>query len=136
MCRQDAKNYEPDISTDLIAHKVIGAAIEVHRVLGPGYQESICEEALCRELQERGLRFERRWQFEVTYKGRPVGEGRVDLLVEGRLIVELKSVDVLAGIHKAQTISYLKATGCQVALLINFNLPVLKDGIKRIVLTQ
>lgn len=132
----NAKKNEPDISTDLIAHKVIGAAIEVHRVLGPGYQESIYEEALCQELKERGLKFERQWCFKVSYKGQTVGEGRVDLLVEGSLLVELKSIDALAGIHKAQTISYLKATGCHVALLINFNMPVLKDGLKRIVLSQ
>lgn len=112
---------------------IIDAAIEVHRILGPGYLESIYEESLSRELSSRGIPFERQKAISVQYKGQVVGENRLDLLVDGKVIVELKSVDNLAPIHKAQVLSYLKTTDCKVALLINFNTTVLKNGVKRIV---
>src|SRR5438105_3108693 len=110
---------------------VIGAAIEVHRVLGPGYLESVYEEALAAEMELRGIPFQKQVAFALSYKGKPVGEGRLDFLVEGCLIVELKAVDMLAAIHTAQALSYLKATGLHLALLINFNVPVLQNGLKR-----
>lgn len=138
MNRQDAKKNdrkEPEEELDQLARDVIGAAIEVHRVLGPGFLESVYEEALGIELKLRGIPFQRQVSLGVEYKGERVGEGRIDLLVKDALIVELKTVDNLAPIHKAQTISYLKATGLKLALLINFNVPVLKDGIKRIILS-
>jgi GxxExxY protein len=115
---------------------VIDAAIEVHRVLGPGYLESVYEEALSAEFALRNILFERQKTLSVKYKGVSVGESRLDFLVESKLIVELKSVDNLAPIHKAQVLSYLKATGYKIALLINFNVVVLKNGIKRVIRTE
>ena len=127
---------EPDQRTDDLARAVIGAAIEVHRQLGPGFLESLYEEALCAELEERQIPFERQKEISVLYKDRKIGVQRVDLLVGKSLIVELKAVETLAEIHKAQVISYLKATQLSLGLLINFNVPVLKDGIQRIVCTN
>lgn len=126
---------EPDSKLDQVAHAVIGVAIEVHRTLGPGFLESVYEEALAVELDLRGIEFRRPVSVAVNYKGRAVGEARFDFLVEDGLIVELKAVDELAPIHQAQVISYLKASGRRLALLINFNVPVLRGGIKRIVLS-
>jgi len=126
---------EPDEDLDRVAHEVIGAAIEVHRILGPGFLESVYEEALCVELRLRAIPFQRQVLLSVVYKGTPIGQGRLDLLVSEKLIVEIKTVETLAAIHKAQAISYLKATGHRLALLINFNTSILKDGIKRIVLS-
>jgi len=119
-----------------MSHAVIGAAIEVHRVLGPGFLEAIYEEALCMELQLRGISFARQQAIAVKYKGKIMGEGRVDLLVGGVLVVELKAVEALAPIHSVQLLSYLRATGHELGLLINFNSSVLRDGIKRIASTK
>ena len=130
-----AESREPDQELDGLAHEVIGAAIEVHRQLGPGLLESAYEEALCIELTLRGIPFVRQPIVTVSYKGRPVGESRLDLLVGGCLIVELKAVEALAPIHSAQVISYLRITGHRLGLVINFNVSMLKDGIKRIVLS-
>lgn len=116
------------------SNRVIGAAIEVHRHLGPGYLESVYEDALAVELGLRSIMFTRQARFGLDYKGHVIGEGRTDFLVEGCLLVELKAVDAFAPIHLAQTISYLKATKYRLALLINFNVPVLKEGVKRVVL--
>jgi GxxExxY protein len=120
--------------TEKLSHDIIGAAIEVHRVLGPGYLEVVYEHALAMELTERSVPFVRQAIIDVEYKGQRIGEGRLDFLVGGVLIVELKATEALAPIHKAQVISYLKATGCRLGLLINFNVPILKEGIKRIAL--
>jgi GxxExxY protein len=127
---------EPSQEVDRLARAVIGAAIEVYRVLGPGFLESVYEDALCVELELRRISFARQQPVAVSYKGHEVGEGRIDLLVGGMLIAELKAVEELAPIHSAQVISYLKMTGYQLGLLINFNVPVLKDGIKRIILSE
>jgi GxxExxY protein len=127
---------EPDEKTDKLAHDVIGGAVEVHRVLGPGYLESVYAEALAIELGIRGIPFERQASLAVDYKGHPVGSGRLDFLVDCLLIVELKAVETLMPIHKAQVILYLKTTRLPLSLLINFNVPVLKDGVKRIVLSS
>jgi GxxExxY protein len=126
---------EPDKRTDELAHAVIGAAIEVHRQLGPGFLESVYEEALCIELAVREVPFERQKEIGVVYKGHQIGRQRIDLLVEQALIVELKTIEEFAEIHKAQVISYLKATGLPLGLLINFNVSVLKNGIQRVVYT-
>jgi len=126
---------EPSKEVDELAYKVIGAAIEVHRVLGPGYLESVYEEALVVELGILGVPFERQKALTIEYKGHELAESRLDLLVGGRLIVELKAVDALAPIHTAQVISYLKALRLPLGLLINFNVPVLKSSIKRVVLS-
>jgi GxxExxY protein len=127
---------EPGEKIDKLAQAVIGAAIEVHRVLGPGYLEGVYEEALTIELKLRGIPFERQKGLSVDYKGHAVGEGRMDLMVDGCLVVELKAVEVLAPIHSAQVISYLKALSLPLGLLINFNVSMLKNGIKRIVLSE
>jgi GxxExxY protein len=126
---------EPNENLDRLAHDVIGAAIEVHRNLAPGFLESVYEEALCIELDLREIPFERQVNHGIDYKGHGVGDGRLDIVVGKRLVVELKAVESLAPIHTAQVISYLKATGCQLALLINFNVSVLKEGIKRVILS-
>jgi len=127
---------EPDKRTDDVARAAIGAAIEVHRVLGPGYLESVYEEALAVELNLRGIPFERQKTVAVNYKGHAVGEGRLDLLVDSRLVVELKAVEALAPIHTAQVMSYLKTMRLPLGLLLNFNVPLLKTGIKRIILSN
>jgi GxxExxY protein len=106
----------------------------VHRALGPGFLESVYEEALAIELAERGIPFSRQHIVGVAYKGRIVGEGKLDFLVSNQLVVELKTVDTLSPIHTAQLLSYLKATQCRIGLVINFNVPILVKGIKRIVL--
>ena len=129
------KRQEPDAELDALARLVIGAAIEVHRQLGPGLLEAVYEEALCIELELRKISFTRQPGVGITYKGRPVGKGKLDLLVGERLIVELKSVERLAPIHSAQMISYLRMTNRVLGLLINFNVPLLKDGIKRVVVS-
>lgn len=119
-----------------LTEAVIGAAIEVHRQLGPGFIESTYHRALEVELELRGIGYQSEEPASLEYKGRPIGEGRLDLLVDGQVVVELKAVDKLASIHQAQVMSYLKATKLQVGLLINFNVEVLRDGIRRIVLTR
>ena len=126
---------EPDARTDAAARELIGAAIEVHRCLGPGFLESIYENALCVELRLRGISFDRQKPAIVEYKGEFVGEGRLDLLVDEVLVVEIKAVKKLIGIHTAQVLSYLKATGLTLGLLINFNSELMRDGIRRVVLT-
>ena len=124
---------EPDRKSDDLAHAVIGAAIEAHRLLGPGFLESVYEEALCVELSDRAILYERQKEISVIYKGRQIGRQRIDLLVGQSLIVELKTVEELAEIHMAQLISYLKAAELTLGLLINFNVPILKNGIQRVV---
>lgn len=124
---------EPSEELDSLARQVIGAAIEVHRILGPGLLESLYEEALCIELGLREIAFVRQPAIDLCYKGCPVGSGRLNLLVGGALVVELKAVEALAAVHSAQMLSYLKTGGYHLGLLINFNVPVLRDGIKRFV---
>jgi GxxExxY protein len=117
-----------------LTERIIAAAIEVHRELGPGLLESAYEECLCRELAGMRLHFERQRELPIKYKGALVdGVYRVDLIIEGSVIIELKSVDALAKIHEAQLLTYMRMSGIGVGLLINFNVPVLKDGIKRFV---
>ncbi|MBI9020895.1 MAG: GxxExxY protein [Verrucomicrobia bacterium] len=127
---------EPSVKADELAKTVIDACIEVHRALGPGYLESVYEEALAKELALRQIPFERQKAIDVNYKGESVGQARLDLLVGGLLVVELKAVESLVPIHTAQVISYLKAGTFQLGLLINFNTTLLKHGIKRIALTH
>lgn len=113
--------------------QVIGAAIEVHKVLGPGLLESAYEESLCRELFLRKMHLKRQVPLPIDYKGVKLDCGyRLDIVVAGKLIVELKACEVLLPIHEAQLLTYLKLTGIKVGLLINFNVPVLKEGIKRL----
>ena len=121
---------------DELSDRVIGAAIEVHRQLGPGLTESLYEAALCHEFDLRTIPYLRQVPADVIYKGKMIGAMRIDLLVDDRLIVELKACDSLTSIHRAQCITYLRITGKTIALLINFNVGILKDGIKRVVLSS
>ena len=119
---------------DNLAYSVIGAAVEVHRLLGAGYPEAIYAKALGFELELRGIAFACEVPVQVTYKGRYAGEGRIDILVADALVVELKTVETLLPIHTSQLLSYLKTTNLRLGLLINFNTTKLKDGgIKRFV---
>ncbi len=117
---------------DKLTELIIAAAIEVHRILDPGLLESIYEEALCPELALRGLSVKRQVEIDVTYKGKVIKGQRIDILVEGQVVVELKSVSSLPEVALAQTLSYLKATDLKRSLLINFGEKRLVDGIKRI----
>jgi GxxExxY protein len=119
---------------DPLTHRIIGAAIEVHRVLGPGLLESAYEECLCRELALCDLPFERQVPLPVVYKGTHLDCGyRMDIVVARSVVLEIKSVDGLAPIHDAQLLTYLKLSGLRTGLLLNFNVTVLKDGMKRLV---
>ena len=114
---------------------IIGAAIEVHRHLGPGFLESAYEECLDWELQERGFKVGRQLRVPLTYKGATLEANyRLDLLVDETVIVDVKAIDRLAEVHTAQLLTYLRHTDLEVGLLINFNSPLLRDGIKRVVL--
>lgn len=117
---------------DKLSGNIIGAAIEVHRTLGPGLLESIYEEALCHELDLQGIHFQRQVPVAVSYKGKEISGQVLDLLVESEVVVELKAVRVLPDVAVAQTLSYLKATGLKRALLINFGEKRLVSGIKRL----
>jgi GxxExxY protein len=131
-----ARNVPPGEEWDEVSEKVIGAAIEVHRKVGPGLAENMYEEALAHEFDLRQIKYTRQVPVSVEYKGKVIGQARLDFLVEGRLIVELKACESLNPVHRAQCICYLRATGHRVALLINFNVAILKDGAKRIVLSS
>jgi GxxExxY protein len=124
-----------DEKIEVLANKTIGAALEVHRILGPGYLENVYEGALVRKLVLRQIPFESQKALAINYKGHSIGEGRLDLLIDKILIIELKAVENLIPIHNAQLLSYLKITGLQLGLLINFNVTSLRNGIKRIILT-
>lgn len=118
-----------------ITHEVIGAAIEVHKELGPGLLESVYEECFARELQLRNLRIDRQKGVPVVYKDVKLECGcRIDLLVEGRIVVELKAVEGFAPVHEAIILTYLRLSGHKLGLLINFNVTVLKNGIRRFVI--
>ena len=118
-----------------LTDQIIGSAIEVHKHWGPGLYEDIYERSLCHELKLREVGFEQQVQLPLLYKGERVGDDlRLDLVVEKKVVVELKAVKTLEPIHEAQLLTYMKLTGCRVGLLINFNVPILRDGIKRMVL--
>ena len=127
---------EPSKETDEIAHKLIGALIEVHRKLGPGFIEKIYEEAVCLELKKRDIAYERQVVVNVFYDGSIIGEGRIDLLIEKKIILELKAVESISPVHQAQIMSYLRMTNLELGLLVNFNVAVLKNGIKRVVFSK
>jgi GxxExxY protein len=117
-----------------IARKVVGAALEVHRVLGPGLLESAYQACLARELKLRGLSFRQEAAINVEYKGLTVESAyRADFLVYNRVIVELKTVDNLLPVHRAQLLTYLKWSGLKLGLLVNFNSKLLKQGLQRVV---
>jgi GxxExxY protein len=113
--------------------EVIGAAIEVHKALGPGLLESAYDECLCHELRLRGIQFERQVELPIEYKGTKLNCGyRMDVVADDQVILELKSCEALHPIHEAQLLTYLRLTGRKVGLLINFNVPILREGIKRL----
>jgi len=130
------KSYEPiDESTEAIASKAIEAAFRVHRELGPGLLESVYESCLCYELEQLGLAFERQKTVPICYKGQEFNEAfRVDVMVEGRVILEIKSVTNLLPICEAQLLTYMRLTSCRLGFVLNFNVVQLKDGIVRRVL--
>ena len=131
-----ARMSEVDPEMDRLTEAIIGAAIEVHRELGPGLTENLCEEALCHELDLRGIAYKRQVPVAVTYKAKRIGDNRIDLIVEDRVIVELKSCESLNNVHRAQLICYLRIKKLKVGLLINFNVAMLRDGVKRVVLSN
>jgi len=119
---------------NLLTQRIIGLAIEVHRNLGPGLLEPIYLAALCIELDDAGLKYECQVRVPAYYKGRLLGEYRIDLIVEDSVIVEVKSVERMNPVFEAQLLTYLRVTEKRVGLLINFNSRLVKDGVKRLVL--
>ena len=126
------EEMEGDPELNRITNLIIGAAIAVHKELGPGYDEQTYENALAIEFGVRGIRFERQYLVGIFYRGQKVGERRLDFLVEETVVLELKAVEQLIGLFTSQTISYLKASKRKLALLINFNTRKLAEGIRRI----
>jgi GxxExxY protein len=117
------------------SENVIGALLEVHSALGPGLLESACEACVCRELTVRRIPFERQVRVPILYKGMPLDCGyRVDVLVRGSLVVELKAVERLLPVHTAQVLTYLRLLRLEAALLVNFNVPSLRHGVRRLTL--
>jgi len=124
------------LSDDLesLIHRTIGCCISVHRELGPGLLEGIYRRAVCLELNATGISFEPEKRYSVTYREQFLCHQRLDIVVEGQLVLEIKSVEAIIELHRAQLLSYLRVSKLPVGLLINFNVPVLRDGLKRIVL--
>jgi len=123
---------DTEAQRDPVSETVLGAAIEVHRALGPGLLESVYEECLCRELDLIAVQYRRQVEQPITYKGAKLKiRLRIDLIVDHALVVEIKAVDTLLPVHQAQLLTYMRLAGLQTGLLINFNVPVLKHGIKR-----
>ncbi len=125
MAKEPKEGFEePSVAVDEAVRRVIGAAIEVHRTIGPGFPEIVYERALCVELERRNIPFDRQPNVTVTYKGVNVGTGQLDVLADG-VVVELKAVHMLLPLHRAQLVAYLKASGHHLGLLLNFNASVL-----------
>jgi len=123
-----------DITLNNLTEKIIGAAIEVHRHLGPGLLESAYETCLAYELENLGFQFTQQRSLPIQYKDIIIDQGyRVDLIVEEKVVVELKTVDKLTDVHAAQILTYMKLSNCKLGLLINFNVKLLKEGIRRFV---
>lgn len=122
-----------DLSKDQLTGRVIGAAMEVHRLLGPGLMESVYESCLCHEMEERGIVFKRQQYLPLQYKTLSLPQAlRIDILVEGQLIVELKAIDQIQKIHEVQLLTYLRLSGLERGLILNFNVTLLKEGIRRV----
>jgi len=136
MERNKNPKIEPGEEIDTWVRRTLAAAVEVHKQLGPGYLESVYEEAMVVELSLEKIPFVRQLAIPVQYKDHLVGQARLDLLVNDELVVELKAVDTLLPIHKAQVLSYLRATQRRLGLLINFNVPVLMRGVQRVILSN
>ena len=124
---------QTDVDVEALSERIIGCAIEVHRVLGPGLLESVYRECLIIELRLAGLRVEAERRVALDFKGHRVADAlKLDLLVEGCFVIELKAVDRLHSLYSAQTLTYLKLTGCPAGLLLNFNAPTMKAGLRRL----
>ena len=139
MNHQDSKSprtqTEPSAEIDTLAKEVIDCAFKVHQTLGPGLLESVYETCMLHEIRKRGLQVENQVEVPVVYDGMQMNCGfRMDLLVEKKLLVELKAVETILPVHTAQVLTYLKLQQIKLGLLINFNVPLIKHGIKRIVL--
>lgn len=137
MNHQDTKTQRGEITERVedVARMTVNAAFRVHQALGPGLLESVYEVCLCHELHKYGLSFERQVSLPVLYDGLKLDAGlRLDVIVESALILELKAVEQIAPVHKAQLLTYLKLTGIRLGLLINFNVPLIKNGIQRVIL--
>jgi len=120
---------------DQVTERILGSAIEVRKHLGPGLLESVYQICMAKEMELRKLSYEQEKQLPIVYKGMRLDGGyRLDFLVENSVVVELKTVEAVQPIHEAQLLTYLKLTGCKIGLLINFNVPVLKNGLKRMAL--
>ncbi len=134
MMGDSRRGDQSPVRENQVSRAVIGAAIEVHQQLGPGLLESTYEACLCQELSARGLRGERQRPLPVTYKGTTIEAAyRLDLVVEECVIVEVKAVEQLLPVHRAQLLTYLQMSGLRLGLLINFNVPLLHNGVKRVV---
>lgn len=133
---KNTKNYKPiPPETERLSRPILDAAFQVHSVLGPGLLESVYETCLVHELSKKGIKCERQVELPVVYDGLKIEQGfRIDLLVEKRIVIELKSVDEVAGIHQAQLLTYLKMSNLRLGFLINFKVLALKQGIKRFIL--
>jgi GxxExxY protein len=125
----------PSLATDL-TEEIIGCAIEVHRHLGPGLLESVYQSALCIELRSLGLPFTRQIGVPVFYKGELIAEHRPDLIIRDEVVVEIKSIERFNQVFLAQMLTYLRITGLRVGLILNFNRPVMKDGVRRVSLKE
>ena len=119
-----------------LTEKILACAIETHKRLGPGFTEDVYEEGFAYELKLRGIRFTRQFEIDIPYRDIIIRKYRLDLVIEDKVVVELKAVSKLSEIHSSQIISYLKASGLEVGLLLNFNVRMMKDGIKRVVLSN
>jgi GxxExxY protein len=122
-----------DESVDQVVREVINGGFAVHREIGPGFVEPVYGKAMAVELRCRGLRFKEEHVIAIRYRGEVVAQHRLDLVVEGCVVVEVKAVKKLRPIHQAQILSYLKASGCRIGLLMNFNVKLFKDGLRRYV---
>lgn len=135
MNHQGTKDTKIDATSDLVARQIVDAALKVHRALGPGLLESVYEHCLAHELALRGIGFTRQRTLPIIYEGERLDAGlRLDLIVDERVIVEVKAVEALAPIHEAQLLTYLRLSGIRLGLLINFNSALLKNGIRRMAL--
>jgi len=133
--RQDRQGrQEPSAEADKLARTTVDAALKVHRLLGPGLLESTYEHCLAHELASRGLRARRQVALPIMYEGLPLDAGyRIDMLVEEAIVVEIKAVEALTRLHEAQILTYLKLSGRQLGLLMNFNVELFKDGVRRFI---
>lgn len=125
------ENESVDPELNRISRMVIGAAIAIHRELGPGHPEEVYERAMEVEFKHLGVAYSRQHSYALLYRGVAVGSGRLDFLVEGKVVVELKAIEAIGPVHRAQVLAYLRANKTRLGILINFNVKLLKEGIRR-----